>query len=60
MLSSKNKVLHIFDKIGCIISPDHIESCHCINKKSDTVIVKLSLSLAGQNGSAAEIENGRI
>ena len=35
-------VLNIFDKIGCRISPDHIESCHRISKKSDTVIVKFS------------------
>ena len=35
-------VLNIFDKIGCSISRDHIESCHCISKKSDTVIVKFS------------------
>ena len=35
-------VLNIFDKIGCSISPDHIESCHRISKKSDTVIVKFS------------------
>ena len=35
-------VSNIFDKIGCRISPDHIESCHCISKKSDTVIVKFS------------------
>ena len=35
-------VLDIFDKIGCKISPDHIESCHRISKKSDTVIMKFS------------------
>ena len=35
-------VLNIFDKLGCSISPDHIESCHRISKKSDTVIVKFS------------------
>ena len=38
----EGKVLNIFDKIGCSISLDHIESCHCISKKSDTVIVKFS------------------
>ena len=36
------EVLNIFDKIGCRISPDHIESCHCISKKADTVVVKFS------------------
>ena len=35
-------VLNIFDKIGCNISPDNIESCHRISKKSDAVIVKFS------------------
>ena len=36
------EVLNIFDKIGCRISPDHIESCHCISKKGGTVVVKFS------------------
>ena len=36
------KLLNIFDKIGCSISPDHIESCNRISKKGDTVIVKFS------------------
>ena len=36
------EVLNIFDKLGCSISPDHIESCHRISKKSNTVIVKFS------------------
>ena len=35
-------VLNIFDKMSCRISPDHVESCHRISKKSDTVIVKFS------------------
>ena len=35
-------VLNTFDKIGWSISPDHIESCHRISQKSDTVIVKFS------------------
>ena len=38
----EEKVLDIFDKIGCNISPDNIESCHRISKKRDTVIVKFS------------------
>ena len=38
----EEKVLDIFDKIGCSISPDNIESSHCISKKSDTLIVKFS------------------
>ena len=36
----EDKVLNIFDRIGCSISPDNIKSCHLISKKSDTVIVK--------------------
>ena len=36
-------VLNIFDELGCSVSLDHIESCHRISKKSDTVIVKFSL-----------------
>ena len=35
----EEKILNIFDKIGCSISPDYIESCHRISKKSDTVII---------------------
>ena len=38
----EEKVLNIFDRIGCSISPDNIESCHLISQKSDTVIVKFS------------------
>ena len=38
----EEKVLNIFYKIGCSISPDHIESCHRISKKSHTVTVKFS------------------
>ena len=38
----EEKVLNIFDKIGCNISPDNIESCHHVSKISDTVIVKFS------------------
>ena len=33
-------VLNIFDKVGCIICPDHMEACHHISKKRDTIIVK--------------------
>ena len=36
------EVLNIFEKLGCSISPDDIESCHRISKKSNTVIVKFS------------------
>ena len=35
-------MLNIFDKIGYSISPDQIESCHRISKKSGTVILEFS------------------
>ena len=35
-------VLNIFDKLGCIICPDHMEACHHTSKKSDPIIVKFS------------------
>ena len=38
----EEKVSNIFDKTGCSILPDHIESCHHISEKSDTVTVKFS------------------
>ena len=38
----EEKVMNNFDKIGCSISPDHIESCHRFSKKSDTMIVTFS------------------
>ena len=38
----EEKVLNIFDKIGCSISLDHIESWHCISIKSDKGIAKFS------------------
>ena len=58
----EEKVLNIFDKIRCSISPDHIESYHGISKKSDYFYVfsakRLPTNLAGQKRSA-EIENRR-
>ena len=38
----QEEVLNIFDKIGYGVSPDHIESCHRISKRSDIVIITLS------------------
>ena len=38
----KKKVLNIFVKLGCDISPDGIEACHCVGRTKDTVIVKIS------------------
>ena len=36
------KVLNIFGKRGCDISPDRIEACHRVGRTNDTVIVKFS------------------
>ena len=36
----QEKALNIFGKLGCDISPDHIEACHRVGKTNDTVIVK--------------------
>ena len=38
----EEKVLKIFGKLGCDISPDCIEACHRVGRTTDTVIVKLS------------------
>ena len=38
----EEKVLNIFGKLGCDISPDRIEACHCVGRTNDTVIVKFS------------------
>ena len=38
----EEKVLNIFGKLGCDISPDCIEACHCVGRTNDTVIVKFS------------------
>ena len=38
----EEKVLKIFGKLGCDISPDRIETCHRVGRTTDTVIVKLS------------------
>ena len=38
----KEKVLKIFGKLGCDISPDGIEACNRVGRTSDTVIVKYS------------------
>ena len=56
----EEKVLNIFDKIGCSIFSDHIESYHRISKKVNTVIVKFSRRKDCQQvWQTAENENGR-
>ena len=38
----EEKVVNIFDKLGCNILANRIEACHRVSKKSATVIVKFS------------------
>ena len=38
----EEKVVNIFEKLGCNIPSNHIEVCHRVSKKSATVIVKFS------------------
>ena len=38
----EEKILNIFGKLGCDISPDLIEACHCVGRTNDTAIVKFS------------------
>ena len=38
----EEKVLNIFGKLGCDISPDRIEACHRVGRTNDNVIVKFS------------------
>lgn len=38
----EEKVVNIFEKLGCNIPPNRIEDCCKVSKKSETVIVKFS------------------
>ena len=38
----EGKVLNIFGKLDCDISPDRIEACHRVGRANDTVITKFS------------------
>ena len=38
----EEKVLKIFGKLGCDISPDLIDACHHVGRTTDTAIVKFS------------------
>ena len=38
----EEKVLNVFGKLGCDISPDRIEACHRVGRTNDTVIVTFS------------------
>ena len=39
----EEKVLKIFENVGCHIEENNIEPCQCISKKNEKIIVKLSL-----------------
>ena len=39
---SEEKVIQVFEKVGCSIDSSNIETCHRITKKNDRVIVKFS------------------
>ena len=38
----EGKVLNIFGKLDCDISPDRIEACHRVGRANDAVIAKFS------------------
>ena len=38
----EEKVIQVFEKVGCNIDSSNIEECHCITKRNDRVIVKFS------------------
>ena len=38
----EEKVIQVFEKVGCNIDSSNIEACHRITKKNDRVIVKFS------------------
>ena len=40
--SLEEKVIQVFEKVGCNIDSSNIEECHCITKRNDRVIVKFS------------------
>ena len=43
----EEKVVAIFEKLGCNIRTESIEACHSINKKNPTVIIKFLWRKAG-------------
>ena len=40
--SLKDKVLNVFDKMGCHIQKENVEACHRISKHNDRTIMKLT------------------
>ena len=40
--SLEEKVIQVFEKVGCNIDSSNIEECHCITKRNDRAIVKFS------------------
>ena len=45
----EEKVLKIFEKVGCPIEGNNIEACHRISKKNERIIMKFSRRKDGQN-----------
>ena len=45
----EERVLKIFGKPGCDISPDRIEACHRVGRTTDAVIAKFSKRKGGQH-----------
>ena len=45
----EEKVLKIFEKVGCPIEGNNIEACHRISKKKERIIVKFSRRKDCQN-----------
>ena len=57
----EEKVVNIFEKLGCGMPPNRIEACHRVSKKSATVIVKFSHMTAtfGCEKGPTQSKNGR-
>ena len=45
----EEKVLKIFEKVGCPVEGNNIEACHRISKKNERIIVKFSRRKDCQN-----------
>ena len=56
----EEKVVNVFQKLGCNIPPNRIEACHRVSKKSSTVIVKFSRRKDCQQVLAVKKDLGKI
>ena len=45
----EEKVLRVFEKVGCPVEGNNIEACHQISKKNERIIVKFSRRKDCQN-----------